>query len=578
MPDTLIHRRQLQSDPDALEGVHPLLAQVYAARGVTSIDELDRGAASLLAPEQLSGIGEAVSLLVEGLKQQKSVLIVGDYDADGATSSALSVLALRAMGFQSVDYLVPNRFEFGYGLTPQIVDVAKARSPDILITVDNGISSIEGVAAAKQLGMTVIVTDHHLAGDSLPAADAIINPNQPGCSFPSKALAGVGVAFYLMTALRAELRRQGWFQAQGVAEPNMGSYLDLVALGTVADVVPLDKNNRILVHQGLERIRRGMARPGILALLKVANRRREGLVAADLGFAVGPRLNAAGRLDDMSLGVHCLLVDDVQSATDMASLLDEFNRDRRSIEQEMQESADRILRELHLNEGELPWGLCLYDTSWHQGVIGILASRIKERFHRPVIAFATDDRGAIKGSARSIPGFHIRDALDTIATRHPGLLTKFGGHAMAAGLSLAEDDFPVFCEAFDQQVRSVLLESNLRYLLLTDGELSADDFNISTAELLVGGGPWGQQFPEPVFEGVFDIVNQRLVGDSHLKMVVSPAGRRAVALDAIAFRVDTEVWPNLKVRQVKMVYRLDINEFRGNRNLQLVVENLSLIE
>jgi len=430
------------------------------------------------------------------------------------------------------------------------------------------------VAAAKAAGIKVLVTDHHLPGDELPEADAILNPNQRGCEFPSKNLAGVGVVFYLMVALRSALRDAGWFTLQNIVEPNMAEFLDLVALGTVADVVPLDHNNRILVHQGLQRMRAGKLRPGIRALLDIAGRSLNRLVASDMGFAVGPRLNAAGRLDDMSLGIECLLCNSEPLAREMAYELDGLNKDRRSIESSMQQEAMQSLESLNLeNDGQMPWGLCLYDGDWHQGVVGILASRIKDRFHRPVIAFADGDNGDIKGSARSIPGLHIRDALDAVANQNPGLLQKFGGHAMAAGLSLEKQHLRAFTEAFDRVVRERLDESDLQAEVLSDGTLSAPDISFNNAQLLRDAGPWGQHFPEPVFDGVFKIVQQRLVGEKHLKLVVQAEGSNEL-LDGIAFNVDLAQWPNPSLETVQLAYRLDINEFRGNQSLQLMVEYL----
>ncbi len=561
--------------PDALPA---RLRGVYASRGVTDPQQLERTLQYLQAPQQMKGIDEAVALLVEALQAQQRILVVGDFDADGATSSALAVLALRDMGAKEVNYLVPNRFEFGYGLTPEIVAVAKGYLPDLIITVDNGISSLDGVAAANAAGIRVLVTDHHLPGAELPDAAAIVNPNQPNCPFPSKNLAGVGVIFYLMSALRAALRAGNWFALQGIAEPNMGNYLDLVALGTVADVVPLDANNRILVHQGLQRIRAGRARPGILALLQVSGRSQQRLVASDLGFTVGPRLNAAGRLDDMSLGIECLLCDSPDLAREMAVELDELNRDRRAIEANMQQEAMATLSQVTLSESEdMPWGICLFDPGWHQGVIGILASRIKERFHRPVIAFADAGNGEIKGSARSIPGLHIRDALDEVAASHPGLLSKFGGHAMAAGLSLPADKLDAFRQAFDEVVRRSLSDDDLHAVILSDGELDHTDFTLELAHCLREAGPWGQQFPEPLFDGEFYLVQQRIVGEKHLKLVVATDAARSQLLDAIAFNVDLEQWPNNAVQRVRLAYRLDVNEFRGRQSLQLMVEYLEAL-
>ncbi len=553
------------------------LQAIYASRGVSNSKQLERSLQYLLKPQQLKGLDAALSLLLDALVQQKRMLIVGDFDADGATSSALAMLALRDMGAEHVNYLVPNRFEFGYGLTPEIVEVAKGYQPDLIITVDNGISSLDGVKAAQAVGIEVLVTDHHLPGQQLPSAEAIVNPNQPECSFPSKNLAGVGVIFYLMSALRTALRDMGWFQELGRSEPNMASYLDLVALGTVADVVPLDANNRILVYQGLQRIRAGRARPGILALLDVSGRQPQRLVASDLGFTVGPRLNAAGRLDDMSLGIECLLCDRPELAREMAVELDDLNRDRRAIEAGMQQEALAALAELSLADEQIPWGICLFDARWHQGVIGILASRIKERYHRPVIAFAEAGNGEIKGSARSIPGFHIRDALDAVAAKHPELLSKFGGHAMAAGLSLAAENLPAFQIAFDQIVHDSLNESDLRALVFSDGELVSTDFTLELAHNLRDAGPWGQHFPEPAFDGVFNLVKQRIVGEKHLKMVVSCEDNPSQLLDAIAFNVDLELWPNMQAQRIQLAYRLDVNEFRGKQSVQLMVEHLNVV-
>ncbi|HEC19906.1 MAG TPA: single-stranded-DNA-specific exonuclease RecJ [Gammaproteobacteria bacterium] len=555
----------------ALDHLHPVLARVYVQRGVESPAQLERGLAHLLPVDALKGIDTAAALLAEAIAQQQRILIVGDFDCDGATSSALAVRALRMLGAAHVDYLVPNRFEYGYGLTPEIVAVAAERRPDLIVTVDNGISSIDGVAAANARGIRVLVTDHHLPGSELPAAAAMVNPNQPGDGFPSKHLAGVGVIFYVMLALRAKLREQGAFAAG--AEPNLAELLDLVALGTVSDVVVLDHNNRILVGQGLARIRAGQGNAGIAALIRVAKRNPANLVAADLGFALGPRLNAAGRLDDMSLGIELLLTDDPERAQALAQRLDDFNRERRAIEDEMKAEAMLILDEMALEEGaDLPVGLCLYEPHWHQGVIGILASRIKDRLHRPVIVFAQAENGSLKGSARSVPGLHIRDALDAVAANNPGLLSKFGGHAMAAGLSLAADDFERFRNAFDAEVRRHLGPQDLCQEILSDGELPAEALSLELAETLRAGGPWGQGFPEPLFDGVFELVNRRIVGDKHLKLVVRPPGSEQ-ALDAIAFNTVDDDWP-AEVQRVELAYRLDVNEFNGRRSAQLLVEYL----
>ena len=571
-----IERRPLLTDPEALPATIPaVLRRVYAARGIQDARELALGAECLQPPDALGGLPRAVDLLEQALEEGQRILVVGDFDADGATSSALTVRALRRLGAAQVDYLVPNRFDFGYGLTPEIVAVAVERSPDLLITVDNGISSLAGVVAARAHGMRVLVTDHHLPGATLPQADAIVNPNLPGDAFPSKHLAGVGVAFYVMVALRARLREKGWFTRRGLAETNLADLLDLVALGTVADVVPLDHNNRILVEQGLRRIRAGRCVPGITALLRAGNRNPTRTIAGDLGFAVGPRLNAAGRLEDMSLGIECLLSDDVGEALRIAMQLDQLNRERREIEDDMKTQALAALDRLHLEEGALPRGLCVYDAAWHQGVIGILAARIRERFHRPVIAFARSTDGEVKGSARSVPGLHIRDCLESVSSRQPGLIRKFGGHAMAAGLSLAEAELERFKAAFDAEVSAHLDEDDLQGVLHTDGELGTDDLTLSLAETLRSAGPWGQHYPEPQFEGIFDVLSQRVVGERHFKLTLCPHGVQGAGIDAIAFNQDPEV--DLNGKRVNLVYRLDANEFRGVSQAQLVVEYWQIV-
>ena len=485
------------------------------------------------------------------------------------------MLALKAMGFLKLEFLVPNRFDYGYGLTPEIVDLATQYKPQLIVTVDNGISSIEGVAHAAGLGIDVIVTDHHLPGKILPDAWAIINPNQPNCEFPAKNLAGVGVAFYLLSGLRTALRAIDWFINNSLKEPNMAEWLDLVALGTVADVVPLDQVNRALVHQGLMRIRSGRCRPGIQALLRIAGKNPQRLVATDLGFAIGPRLNAAGRLDDISLGIQCLLTDDLNEAMQTAESLDQLNKDRRSIEQSMQQEAMAELDKLTLDSENLPSALCLFRPDWHQGVVGLVASRLKEKHHRPVVAFARAEDGSLKGSSRSIPGLHIRDAMDAVATQNPGLISKFGGHAMAAGLTLDEDKLASFIQAFQSHVDQTINADDLNAKIVTDGSLSSDQMSLHTAEILREAGPWGQQFPEPCFEGSFTIRQQRVVGEKHLKLVLSHPSAPHINLDAIYFNMDTQQWPNASAAHAKCVYRLDINEFRGQEKLQLVVQYLS---
>jgi single-stranded-DNA-specific exonuclease len=570
---TQLRRRPAADDTHLPASLPPLLRRLYALRGVQGEQELERGVKGMLPWQQLDGIDDAVSLLQQALADGRRIMVVGDFDADGATSTALTVLALRSMGGAAVDYLVPNRFEDGYGLSPEVVEQAAARGAELIVTVDNGISSHAGVDVAHAKGMQVLVTDHHLPGETLPAADAIVNPNLRGCAFPSKSLAGVGVAFYLMLALRARLRDSGWFEQRALAMPNLAELLDLVALGTVADVVPLDANNRILVYQGLNRIRAGKCRPGIRALLEVANRDARQLAANDLGFALGPRLNAAGRLDDMSIGVALLLSDDIAQARMLANDLDALNQTRREIEQGMQVEALQLCDQLERTSTELPYGLAMYHPEWHQGVVGILASRIKERFHRPVIAFAPAGDGILKGSGRSVPGLHMRDALERLDMLNPGLMMKFGGHAMAAGLSLEEARFDEFRQRFGELVGEWLDPAMLEGVIWSDGELAMQELSLTTAELLREGGPWGQAFPEPTFDGKFRILQQRLVGEKHLKLMVEPLGGGPL-LDGIAFNVDTTLWPDSSVREVELAYKLDVNEFRGNRNVQLLIQHL----
>lgn len=555
--------------------LHPVLQRLYLSRGVRDVQELSRTAADLLPWQQLKGMPEASDLLIEALQNQQHIVIVGDFDADGATSTAVLMAGLKAFGFKYLEYLVPNRFEYGYGLSPEIAELAVAQGAELIITVDNGISAIEGVAFAKAAGVKVLVTDHHLAGNELPAADAIVNPNQPGCDFPSKALAGVGVAFYLLLALRARLREQHYFEEKNLPEPNLAELLDLVALGTVADVVPLDSNNRILVHQGLQRIRSGRCRPGIQALIDVANRTASRLTASDFGFALAPRLNAAGRLDDMSLGISCLLAPELGLARELAARLDELNVERRAIEQSMQLEAQQFLHQLSLQQAELPACLCLYQADWHQGVIGILAGRIKEQYHRPVIVFAEGDSGELKGSARSIPGLHIRDMLEAIASQYPGLLKKFGGHAMAAGLTIDADRLETFQLALNYVASRWVSDELLLAELLTDGELPQDCLALDFAELLQQAGPWGQAFPEPVFEGEFRLLQQKVLADKHLKLMLQHSSGQL--MDAIWFNADRSNWPDVNVQQVRLAYQLDVNEFRQQQNLQLLVRHMMAV-
>ncbi|WP_080081969.1 single-stranded-DNA-specific exonuclease RecJ [Salmonella enterica] len=568
-----LRRREADETAELPADLPPLLRRLYASRGVRSARELERSVKGMLPWQQLSGIDNAVEILYNAFREGTRIIVVGDFDADGATSTALSVLGMRALGCDNISYLVPNRFEDGYGLSPEVVDQAKARGAQLIVTVDNGISSYAGVAHAKTLGISVIVTDHHLPGDTLPDAEAIINPNLRDCEFPSKSLAGVGVAFYLMLALRTFLRDKGWFDERNIAPPNLAELLDLVALGTVADVVPLDANNRILTWQGLSRIRAGKCRPGIKALLEISNRDPQQLAASDLGFALGPRLNAAGRLDDMSVGVALLLCDNLGEARVLASELDALNQTRKEIEQGMQAEALILCEKLERSSETLPGGLAMYHPEWHQGVVGILASRIKERFHRPVIAFAPAGDGTLKGSGRSIQGLHMRDALERLDTLYPDLMIKFGGHAMAAGLSLEEHKFEQFQQRFGELVTEWLDPALLQGEVISDGPLSAAEMSMEVAQLLRDAGPWGQMFPEPLFDGRFRLLQQRLVGERHLKVMVEPVGGGPL-LDGIAFNIDTTCWPDNGVREVELAYKLDINEFRGNRSLQIIIDDI----
>ncbi len=540
-------------------GHPPLLARLYAARGIREPGEIRQHLAELEPHERLRNADAAAARLADAIERGEKLLVVADYDADGATACAVAMLGLRRLGAW-VDYLVPNRFDYGYGLSPEIVRLAAERGPDLIVTVDNGIAAHAGVEEAKRLGIEVIVTDHHLPGDTLPEA-LIVNPNQPGCAFPSKHLAGVGVMFYLLVALRAELRRRGRFAAG--QEPNLAELLDLVALGTVADVVKLDANNRLLVDQGLARLRRGLARPGLTALFQAAGRRPERASVYDLGFVLGPRLNAAGRLTDMSLGIECLLADDPGQAERLARELDQLNRERREIEGQMQEQALTLLDGIDVTEGA---SLCLYDPAWHQGVIGLLASRLKERHHRPTIVFADGGDGLIKGSGRSIPGLHLRDALDLVDRRHPGLIVKFGGHAAAAGLSLRARDFSRFADGFETVARELIAPADLERLIETDGPLSAEECTLTNA-LAIQRGVWGQGFPQPSFHGSFIVQAQRLIADKHLKLKVFDG---ALGAEAMLFN-HAQPLPE----RIEAVYRLDVNEYNGSRTLQLTLEQWS---
>ncbi|HHF6958197.1 TPA: single-stranded-DNA-specific exonuclease RecJ [Haemophilus influenzae] len=571
----LIKRREIPIGNSV--STHPLLDRLYRARHIKNTKELDRTLKSMLNPNQLYGIEQAVNLLVEAYQQQQKIVIVGDFDADGATSTALSVLALRQLGFSDVDYLVPNRFEQGYGLSIPVAEMAIEKGVQLLMTVDNGVSSFDGVAFLKEKGIRVLVTDHHLPPETLPPADAIVNPNLSQCHFPSKSLAGVGVAFYLMLAVRAKFRELGIFTAE--TQPNFTDLLDLVALGTIADVVPLDQNNRILAYQGLMRIRARHCRPGIIALAEVANRNVEQFTSSDLSFCIGPRLNAAGRLDNMSIGVELLLANEMPKARELALDLDELNQTRKEIESGMKLEAIKICQNLTALFKELPYGITLYQPDWHQGVLGIVSSRVKDQYHRPVIAFTQDSEGILKGSARSIEGLHMRDVLERIHSQHPNIILKFGGHAMAAGLSIREEYFADFQHLFNQTVADWLDEEHLQGIIWTDGELNSNEFNLETAELIKSVGTWGQGFPEPCFDGEFKILDQRAIGQNknHLKMLLEPK-QGGVLLDAIAFNIDTRLYPDLSIKQARLAYKLDINEFRGNRSLQLLVDYIEPID
>ena len=538
-------------------GVHPVLARVYAARRIRSPDELAYEAASLIPPGKLRGSEEAARILADAIQAGKRLLIIADYDADGATACAVGLRALRAFG-ANVDYLVPDRFKLGYGLSPELVDLAAERKPDLLITVDNGIASVEGVARARALGIATLITDHHLPGPELPQADCIVNPNQPGCDFPSKALAGVGVMFYVVLALRAELRKRNHFS--GKAEPNLAALTDLVALGTVADVVPLDANNRILVAQGLKRLREGRAQPGLAALLRAAGRGVREASSFDLGFVAGPRLNAAGRLADMSLGIECLTTDDEARAANCAQQLDRLNAERRRIEAGMVEQALDLVKSVPESEGSV-----FFAPEWHEGVVGIVASRLKDRLHRPIVCFARSADGvSLKGSGRSIAGLHLRDCLDLVAKRSPGVIARFGGHAMAAGLTIAERDYERFARGFESALDELLPAEARLPTVETDGSLDAMYCTLEVARMLEGG-IWGQGFPQPLFCDTFAVETQRVVGERHLKLQLIRHGRR---IEAMRFGA-LDPLP----AKVRAAYRLAVNEFNGLKSVQLNVEH-----
>ncbi len=572
----MLNKKIINRDvPDGInlpDSIHPVLKRIYASRNIKSSEDLDYSLGSLIPYEELSGVDDAVILLQEMITQKKRILIVADFDADGATSCALAIRGLTAMGAEDVIYVVPNRFEHGYGLSPKIVDVALDHDPDLIVTVDNGISSISGVEHAKKNGIKVLITDHHLPGDKLPSADVIINPQLKEDKFPSKNLAGVGVIFYILLALRAKLKAEDWFDEKNIKYPNLANLLDLVALGTISDLVPLDKNNRTMVAHGLKLMRKNKSKAGILAILNQSGRQLSTLTSGDLSFAIAPRLNAAGRLTDMSLGIECLLTDDKENATEMAKKLNQLNIERRQIQDNMEEQAfTEFEKYLQDTSKKIPHGICIYNQNWHQGVVGILAAKIKEKFNRPVVVFAQECQGILKGSARSITELHIKDVFDEIARLYPELILTFGGHAMAAGLTIEESQFDRFSDVFNKVVDRYISSDSLEDQCLTDGELSGDDFSLPLALAIQNAGPWGQSFPEPIFVGQFKILDKRVVGESHLKLKLQ--SRNNNTLDAIAFNMTDDDWPS-KLEQITSTYRLGINNYRGHSQIQLFIEHI----
>ncbi len=568
-----ITRRVALSDCNLPNDIHPVMRRVYAGRSISSEQELDYSLDNLLPFNTLKNIEAAAEFLVDAVRGDKRILIVADYDADGATACALAKRGLALLGAGHVDYLVPDRVKHGYGLSTDVVRLALELDPDLLITVDNGISSLSGVEFARNAGIDVLITDHHLPGKELPAASVIVNPNQPGDQFPSKCIAGVGVMFYVLLAVRARLRDGDWFASQGIQMPNFATLLDLVALGTIADVVQLDFNNRILVEQGLQRIRTRRCSRGVMALIHVGNRVPEKITSADLGFVLGPRLNAAGRLEDMSLGIECLLEEDFPRALSLAQQLDRLNRERKQIQTEMQQEAETHLTEIaDLKQGELPLGLCLYDANWHQGIIGVLAGRIKEMVNRPVIIFASAGEGFLKGSGRSLSGIHLKDVLDALAAKHPALINRFGGHAMAAGLTIREDDYPQFKVLFDMEIRQLTAGRPPAAEIMTDGDLRVDDFNLELAREIEKAGPWGQGFPEPLFDGMFSVADTRPVGTGHLKLKLLVDGAEQ-PVEAISFNTDEEALDKSADR-LHFVYQLAVNDYKGYQTPQLIIRHI----
>ena len=573
VPHATITRRAPSSECELPDSIHPVLRRIYAGRNILSLRELDYSLANLLPFDTLKNIDAAAALLIDAVRNNKRVLVVADYDADGATACAVALRGLSMLGARQVVYMVPDRIKHGYGLSIDVVRQALEFEPDLLVTVDNGISSLAGVDFARGAGIDVLITDHHLPGKELPAASVIVNPNQPGDRFPSKSIAGVGVMFYVLLAVRAGLRDANWFEGQGLQAPNLAPLLDLVALGTVADVVKLDFNNRILVGQGLKRIRARRCSQGIMALIRVAGSEPEKITSADLAFLLGPRLNAAGRLADMSLGIECLLTDNFSHAVSLAVQLDNFNRERKHVQAEMQEEAEAHLRRIaELEQGELPFGLCLYDPGWHQGIVGVLAGRIKEMINRPVIIFASAGEGLLKGSGRSITGIHLKDALEALAAQHPRLMDRYGGHAMAAGLTIREADFMQFRELFDTQVRSLTAGRLPGAEIVTDGGLAPGDIGLELAGEIENGGPWGQGFPEPLFDDVFAVVDARTVGELHLKLKLLADGAQR-PVEAIAFNTTPDAI-DAAAQNHRFVYRLAVNDFNGMQTPQLIIEHI----
>ena len=573
MKSKLTHRQLPEVLPKLSPDIPLLLQRVYALRGITSMQELDYTTRNLCNYDNLDGTHTAVEIVYSAMQNNKRIMIVGDFDTDGATSTALMIKALKKMGCKHVDYIIPNRFDDGYGLSISVVKRALSKKADLIITVDNGVSAIEAVEFAKQSNLTVIITDHHLCSEQLPAADAIINPNLPNSSFPSKHLAGVGVAFYFMLALRAKLRKENWFASNKLAEYNITNLLDLVALGTIADVVKLDRNNRILVHQGISRIRAGYCCEGIKALLDISRRDPLALTSTDLAYYIAPRLNAAGRMDSMSLSVELLLCEDYDSAIKQATDLDTLNHDRKLIEQTMYQEALSYIEQVEQKNSTFPNALVVHHPQWHQGIIGIVSARLKDKHYRPVICFASTEDGLLKGSGRSIEGIHLRDILDKLNERYPDILVSFGGHAMAAGLSIQEKDLDQFSAHFEALITEQLDLDVLEQIIETDGEIDNQDFNYSIAKQLKESGPWGEGFTEPTFDGDFIVHQQRLFAEKHLKLVLEPKNGGPI-IEGICFNVNLTQWPDNTIKIVKIVYQLDVNDFRGNQAVKLMIRHI----